>query len=126
MAANLREGSVALSRDISSYAGLALDEKNIYVTDDVGQVYAFDQRTGANVWRQDKLRGRGVSGPMHIDGRLAVGDAEGYVHYLAVDDGSLLARRRVAGGPVRLGVAQGDTLYVSASDTLAALRAVDR
>ena len=126
VAANLRAGSVAWSRDISSYAGLALDGKNIYVTDDVGQVYAFDQRTGANVWRQEKLRGRGVSAPMYVDGRVAVGDTEGYVHYLAVDDGSLLARQRVAGGPVRLGVVHGDTLYVSASDTLAALRAVDR
>jgi len=126
VAANLRAGSVAWSRDISSYAGLALDEKNVYVTDDVGQVYAFDQRSGANVWRQEKLRGRDLSAPMYVDGRLAVGDAEGYVHYLAVDDGSLLARQRVAGGPVRLGVAQGNTLYVSASDTLAALRAVDR
>ena len=126
VAANLRAGSVAWSRDISSYAGLALDGKNIYVTDDVGQVYAFDQRTGANVWRQEKLRGRGVSAPMYVDGRVAVGDTEGYIHYLAVDDGSLLARHRVAGGPVGLGVAHGDTLYVSASDTLAALRAVDR
>lgn len=126
VAVNLRAGSIAWSRDISSYAGLALDENNLYLTDDVGQVHAFERRTGASVWRQNKLRGRGVSGPMYVAGRVAVGDAEGYVHYLAVEDGSLLARQRVGGGPVRAGVVNGETLYVSASDTLAALRAVSR
>lgn len=126
VAVNLRAGSVAWSRDISSFSNLALDDKNIYVTDDVGQVHAFDLRTGASGWRQEKLRGRGVSGPMYVDGRLVVGDAEGYVHYLAPDDGSLLARYRVGGGPVRAGIVDGDLLYVSASDTLAALRAVSR
>lgn len=126
VAVNLRAGSVAWSRDISSYSNLALDDKNIYLTDDVGQVHAFDRRSGASGWRQDKLRGRGVSAPMYVDGRLVVGDVEGYVHYLAPDDGSLLARYRVGGGPVRAGVVDGDMLYVSASDTLAALRAVSR
>lgn len=126
VAVNLRTGSIAWSRDVSAYAGLARDDKNLYVTDDVGQVHAFDLRTGASLWRQDKLRGRGVGAPMYVDGYLAVGDAEGYVHYLAPDDGSLIARRRIAGGPVRAGVVDGETLYVSAADTLAALRAVSR
>lgn len=126
VAVNLRTGSIAWSRDISSYTNLALDDKNIYVTDDVGQIHAFDLRTGASSWRHEKLRGRGVSGPMYVGGRLVVGDAEGYVHYLSPDDGSLLARYRVGGGPVRAGVVDGETLYVSASDTLAALRAVSR
>lgn len=126
VAVNLRTGSIAWSRDVSTYTGLALDDKYVYLTDDVGQVLAFDQRSGASVWRQDKLRGRGLGAPIYVDGRLAVGDAEGYVHYLAVDDGSFLARHHVASGPVRTGVAGNDALYVSASDTLTALRAVSR
>ena len=48
-------GTPVWSRDIGSLGGIAIDAKNLYVTDDAGAVHALDRSTGASVWKQDKL-----------------------------------------------------------------------
>jgi outer membrane protein assembly factor BamB len=55
---------------------------------------------------------------------IAVGDLEGYVHWLASDDGHFVARYRVSHSAIRSQpLVRQDTLYVSSqSGALAALR----
>lgn len=123
VALNPRGGAVAWSRDVSTYRALATDGRNIYVTDDRGHVLAFDARSGASVWKQDQLRGREPSAPVVQGDYLLVGDFEGYVHWLAREDGRLLARHRVDGAVRAPAVAAGDTIFVAGlSGTLSALR----
>lgn len=125
IAVNMRNGSIAWSRDVSTHTGLAADGAYVFLTDENGQVLAFDQRTGASVWRQEKLRGRELNAPVVTGDYVVVGDFEGYVHWLARDDGRLLARYRVASGAIRApGVLGPAALYVVAGDTLAALNAM--
>lgn len=124
IAVDLRNGSIAWSRDVSTHTGLAVDATRVFLTDENGQVLAFDQRTGASLWKQDKLRGRELNAPVFVDDYVVVGDFEGYVHWLAPDDGHLVARFRVGSRPIRApGVLGSSALYVVAGDTLAALRA---
>lgn len=117
-------GRTAWTREVSSFTGMAADRSNLYVTDDKGQVLAFDLRTGASVWKQDKLRARRPNAPAHHDGYVAVGDYEGYVHWLAREDGHFVARERVGGDAIRAPAqVVGQTLYVANEDgTLAALQ----
>lgn len=124
IAVDLRAGSVAWSRDVSSHAGLAVDGAHVYVSDAHGEVWAFDRATGANVWRQDKLRGRALNAPARVGDYLAVGDFDGYVHWLALDDGAMVARLRIDNAPIRSPAAVStDILYVTTHDgRLAALR----
>lgn len=97
---NVLNGNLLWSRDVSSWSGLAADARNVYVTDDKGYVMAYERSTGRNLWRQDKLLYRGVSGPALLGKTLAVGDFEGYVHFLDTEDGNFVAQRSTDGGAI--------------------------
>lgn len=94
-------GAMIWSRDLSSAAGLTLDGRYLFVTDEKGAVHALDRLSGSSLWKQDKLTNRRVSGPAVRRGLVAVADAEGIVHFLSRDDGSFAARQKTDGTPVR-------------------------
>jgi outer membrane protein assembly factor BamB len=100
-------GALLWSRDTSSNSGLAMDEYNVYVTDDKDAVTAYDKTSGRAGWRQDKLAHRQVTAPLALGAWVVVADGEGYVHVVSSDDGSFVARARVDGSvhaaPVDIG-----------------------
>lgn len=113
VAVDLRSGRINWSRDASVFNAMAADDRNLYVTDEKSIVMALDQASGAIVWRQDRLRNRRVSAPTLVDGYVAVGDFEGYVHWLAPDDGRFVARFRASPDALRApGVTSHGTLIV--------------
>lgn len=85
-------GTALWARDISSSAGLDLDRRRVYVTDDKGAVLAFDRTSGASLWKQDKLSMRGVTRPIALGRHVAVADFQGVVHLLNNEDGAFAAR----------------------------------
>ncbi len=87
-------GVLEWSRNISSLTGIASDERNLYVTDDRGSVHALDKSTGASVWKQDRLAKRHPGGPQIVGDFLGVVDAEGYLHLLDRNEGTLVGRAR--------------------------------
>ena len=97
---DLEKGTSSWGRDISSVSGMAIDDLNVYVADDKSALVAFDKTSGASLWKQDKLYGRYVSGPVVAGKHIAVGDFQGYVHFLARDDGSFAARVATDGSPI--------------------------
>ena len=102
-------GSAIWARDISSFSGMAADNRNLYITDDKNAVVALDKSNGSSVWKQDKLFGRGVSRPLAIGRFVVVGDYQGYVHLLSREDGSFAARiatdgSQIAAAPVPLDI----------------------
>lgn len=124
VAVNLESGRLLWSRDISTYSALAADANNVYVSDVRGHLYALDLRSGATVWKQEKLALRRLSAPAVTGNAVAVADFEGYVHWLAREDGRFLARERAARAAVLAApIADGSMLYVSTQNGyLAALR----
>ena len=105
---DVQRGSLLWAREASSIAGMHIDARHLYYTDDRGAVLALDKTNGASVWRQDKLADRSVSAPLALGRYVAVGDFEGYVHLLAAEDGSFAARIATDGSaisapPVALG-----------------------
>lgn len=94
-------GALIWSREISSAAGLALDGRYLFVTDEKGAVHALDRLSGSSLWKQDKLLNRRVSGPAVRRGNVVVADAEGIVHFLSREDGSFVGRQKTDGTPVR-------------------------
>ncbi len=94
-------GNTLWSRDMSSSAGLDIDSRYVYVTDDKGAVHALDRNSGASVWKQDKLALRGLSRPLAIGGQVAVADYQGVVHLLRHEDGAFAARATTDGSAVR-------------------------
>jgi outer membrane protein assembly factor BamB len=93
-------GTVRWARDVSSIAGLAVDARNVYVTDEKNAVHALDKNSGSSIWRQDKLLNRRVTGPLAIGRHVVVGDLEGYVHVISREDGAFAARIATDGSAI--------------------------
>ena len=47
------------------------------------------------------MRNRRLSGPAANGQAVVVGDLEGYAHFLSPDDGRLVARLALGGGPIQ-------------------------
>jgi len=93
-------GTLLWARDVSSIAGIAVDARYLYVTDDRNAVQALDKASGASIWRQDKLAGRDVSAPLALGRHIVVGDFEGTVHLISREDGSFAARIETDGSAI--------------------------
>jgi hypothetical protein len=122
----LDSGQLWWSHDMSSYRGLAVDADNLYVTESDGVVVAMRQKDGSELWRNDKLKRRGLSAPVVTSTAVAVADFQGYLHWLDKQTGVLVARqvidkKRRVSNPM---VGAGDTVVVMTDGgTLAAYRA---
>ena len=92
---SLQNGHVLWSRDMSTYAGIAVDSSQVFVTDADSEVWALERRTGQSLWKQADLRRRSLTGSVVIGDYVAVGDFEGYLHLLSRSDGSIAGRVRV-------------------------------
>lgn len=94
-ALTLDSGRLLWTREFSTWSGLAVAGREIYATDAEGSVWALARSNGGTLWKQTALRGRALSAPAVQGGAVVVADFEGYVHWLAREEGSLLARVRV-------------------------------
>jgi outer membrane protein assembly factor BamB len=88
------------SRDLSTSRTLAVDKKNVYVVDDTSAVQALDKVSGASLWKQDKLVNRRLTAPVMLDGRVVVGDLDGYLHVISPENGEIIGRMATDGTQV--------------------------
>ncbi|HEX8786194.1 MAG TPA: PQQ-binding-like beta-propeller repeat protein, partial [Telluria sp.] len=93
-------GSTRWTRDISSDVGLAADERFVFVPDDKGSLFAFNRDGGTSAWKNDKLAYRRLSTPVSYGRAVAVGDYQGYVHFVSREDGNILARVATDGSAI--------------------------
>jgi len=84
--------NVVWSRELSTSRALATDEKNLYLVDETGAIHALDKKTGASVCKNDKLLYRRLTAPAVFDGKVVVGDLEGFLHVLSADNGAIIGR----------------------------------
>ena len=91
----LSDGQIAWTRDVSVLGGVAVDDSNVYATDDQGRVWAFDRRNGASVWRLDALDGVTLTAPRRYRDGLVVAGSDGYLSWIGRDDGELQSRHAV-------------------------------
>jgi outer membrane protein assembly factor BamB len=89
----IESGQVLWSREISSHTGIGVDMNNLYISGAASQIFAVD-RSGQELWRQEMLLNRDVTGPTGYQGSVVVGDFEGYVHWFDAGTGELQARVR--------------------------------
>ena len=96
----IQSRNMVWARDLSSTRALARDAKNIYVVDDSSAVHALDKAAGASLWKQEKLVNRRLTAPVVLDGRIVVGDLQGYLHVLSPDNGEIIGRLATDGTPI--------------------------
>ena len=95
-------GSLTWAREMSSIRALSSDSRHIYAADDRSAVLAFDRESGNPSWKNTQFLLRQASSPLAIArrGLVAVGDVQGYVHFLSREDGSFAARMKTDGSPI--------------------------
>lgn len=87
-------GQSLWSQDARSYEGLAVDLENVYVSGAGSELTALSRVSGAEVWKNELLLNRDISGPTAWQNSVVVGDYEGYVHFFDAATGELQARVR--------------------------------
>jgi len=87
-----RNGKTIWTEPISSFYGIAFDGSSLFVTHDTGSIYSVSKDDGEVEWRQAGLKFRRIGVGTLIKDYVAFGDYDGYVHFLSIDDGSIIGR----------------------------------
>lgn len=121
-------GEIIWRRELSSVNSPAIAQGDVFVTDVDSVVRAFDRLSGTTVWTQNKLRARGLTAPAVLGNLVVVGDFEGYLHFLDIATGEMIARIEHRGEPLNASpLVVGDLLIVLSGDgELAAYRRADK
>lgn len=98
-AVDRRTGRVVWNRDISSLSGLTAQDGRVFVSHTLGSVYALDYAAGKSFWRQAAFKNRQLTAPVAVRDWVAVGDLEGYVHFLSREDGDIEGRIKAGSSP---------------------------
>ena len=112
-ALDLEDGNLMWERDISAYQNMAVDAKQIYITDNQYHLWAIDRQSGAIVWKQEGLASRYITGPCVYQGVITVGDKAGYIHMVAADTGHLHDRFKWQGKIYQTPTSTGKGVLVS-------------
>jgi outer membrane protein assembly factor BamB len=120
---DLLTGTARWTKELSSDVGVAADERFVFVADDKGAVQAFNRDGGTSAWKNDKLGYRRLSSPVSYGRAVAVGDYQGYVHFLSREDGAFLARAATDGSAVTATplVAGSNLIFQTQSGTVTAI-----
>jgi outer membrane protein assembly factor BamB len=103
-------GNVLWSREVPGASGMAVDDKNLYFSDEQGNVIALDKVSGASVWKQEGLLKRKPGTPVVFAGRVWLGDSTGLVHALSIENGSLVGRISTDSSAIESLMAVNDSL----------------
>lgn len=116
-------GAPKWSKAASSDKGVAVDQRFVFVSDDKGSVSAFSRENGANAWKNDKLTFRVLSTPVSYGRAVAVGDYQGYIHFLSREDGAFIGRVATDGSPIQADpvIAGTNLIFQTQSGTVTAL-----
>lgn len=101
MALSLNNGRPVWTRDIGSYGGLAMNDTLLIVADKQGVVHGLNRTDGSGTWKQEGLQRRMLTTPVIQGNYAVVGDLEGYLHWMKLDTGELVARVRVQNAYLR-------------------------
>lgn len=116
-AINLRSSEILWQRSLSSHTGIAVSGSDVFVTDTHGRLWSFNRSTGAVNWRQTQFETRQLTAPAVIGDYVVVADDEGFIHWMAQQDGHSVARQFFSeSGVIAPPVVEGDLLYVVSRD----------
>ncbi len=94
-ALNSQQGDILWKRKLSGTTAPVLYGPYLFLTDHEGNVWAFDRKDGSALWKQDGLEDRNLTSPLLSGVDLVVGDQEGYLHWIAAEDGHFRGRFRI-------------------------------
>lgn len=110
-------GSVLWESNLSSRHSPLMVGNYLYVVTDDSHLVALDAENGQEIWRNNELEDRWLTAPAFADGRIVVGDFEGYVHLIDAREGNIVGRTRVHKSGISVPpITDGSTIHVQADN----------
>lgn len=110
---NAARGNLLWTKPANGSEGVHGDAQFVFGTESDGVVVAWRRSDGERVWTSERLKYRGLTAPLSIGRSLAVGDAQGFVHFLSRQDGTPMGRVATDGSAIAAApVLVGNTLVV--------------
>ena len=95
-----QRGRTVWTKAAAGSSGIAGNGAAVFGAEADGKVVAWRRADGDKLWTNEKLRFRGLSGPALVANSVGVGDFEGFLHFLSLQDGSVLARAATDGSAI--------------------------
>ncbi|GAB3356541.1 outer membrane protein assembly factor BamB [Lysobacter tyrosinilyticus] len=92
---------------------LGVGSDRLVVADSSGSVYALDKSSGASLWQQPALAHRLLTSAVVQGDYAVVGDYDGYLHWMKLENGEFAARARVSGDALRGSPVVADGILVA-------------
>ncbi|MBL0422046.1 outer membrane protein assembly factor BamB [Ramlibacter sp. AW1] len=106
-------GETLWSRRAQGTVGVGGDERHVFGTEADGRLLAWRRADGELGWSTDQFKWRVLTAPLSIGRSVAFGDADGFVHLVSREDGSLVNRLSTDGSAIAAApVLAGNTLVV--------------
>lgn len=117
IALDARNGEPLWDKPSSSYLTPIVVGDYLFSIDNASHVLAMDANTGNVLWKSEDLEGRWLTSPAFVDGKLVVGDYEGYVHLIDAQSGEMAGRYDVGGDGISITpLTEGKRIYVYTND----------
>jgi outer membrane protein assembly factor BamB len=100
------------THDAGSAGAVGVAADRVVVSDPKGTVWALAKADGSALWQQPALARRNLSAAAVQGDYAVVGDVEGYLHWLRLQDGAFAARARAGDEAIRGRPAVADGLLV--------------
>lgn len=99
---DVARGSLSWSKPATGYRGVHGTANSVFGVESNGRVQAWKRANGERLWSYDGIQLREPTAPLVMGAALALGDAQGHVHFLAVDDGRLMGRVDTDGSGIQV------------------------
>lgn len=96
VAIDLSNGQVVWHKELGSTHSFAVDNNKIFVVDQDDNVQALAKNGGAVLWKQADFLHRQLTDPVIYQNYIVVGDFEGYLYWLDIETGNLVAKTEVS------------------------------
>ncbi len=101
MAIDAPSGRPLWVKDSGGAGGVGLGTDRLVVSDSAGTVWGLDRATGSALWSQPILARRSLTAPAVHGDYAVVGDYDGYLHWMKLDNGEMAARTRMGGKAIK-------------------------
>jgi outer membrane protein assembly factor BamB len=96
VALDLSNGHIVWRKQLGSTHTLAIDSQRLFLVDQDDNVQALSKKDGTILWTQSGFLHRQLTDPVIYDNYIVVGDFQGYLYLLNIENGELAAKTHVS------------------------------